>query len=437
MLKCLNLYNTNDIEWWEERIMKKVLFCLMALFFVCFSLAGASALEIWTSPEDFPYLDLSIPYFKGYLVSGTQTDGIYTGTVYITVPGGFNASVGAGYFTQNYAEKEEQWTKWYDSDSGPYVGWEMEGTQISQGYYRFEIPEGGHLGWILFRFSEPDRDVVVDIHVSRVVYALSEVRIETKDLSVGYSKFLDNGYEYIRFSKDDYVLSIDYVNGALRQYDIRFFSTSKYSEVGAVYNKEHQLTEITANDGDHHYSYVLAEEIWYDEDGQPLNDAPADFDMTELMEKLTTVGLNTGVSASGWVQNENGWTYRLSSGATAVGWQKIDGKWYFFNGYGTMQTGWQKDGDAWYYFGRDGAMATGWLFEGEWYYFAGNGAMATGWKEIGGAWYYFNDSGAMATGWLQKGSLWYYLNPSGEMATGTIVIGGKTYVFDASGAWIE
>ncbi len=151
----------------------------------------------------------------------------------------------------------------------------------------------------------------------------------------------------------------------------------------------------------------------------------------------------------GWVEEDNGWTYRYPSGDVCRGgWSEIDGYWYYFNMDGVMQTGWQQISGQHYYLHSGGQMAVGWnMIDGKWYYFHSVaeegkpvGSMKdTGWQIIGTDYYYFNEDGSMYTGWLQQGDKWYYLNTLENSAQGVLFVGwfqrdGKTWFADSNGA---
>lgn len=162
-----------------------------------------------------------------------------------------------------------------------------------------------------------------------------------------------------------------------------------------------------------------------------------------------------------WVENDQGWQYRLpdgryltdewkylysdrgsyawywfdENGYVATGWKKIDSTWYYMNAFGEMQTGWKQIGGSWYYLKSNGAMATGWQYiDDAWYYLKDWGGMAAGWQYINGVWYYLKPNGVMATGWQNINGVWYYLKDWGGMATGWQFINGNWYYFYAGGS---
>ena len=166
---------------------------------------------------------------------------------------------------------------------------------------------------------------------------------------------------------------------------------------------------------------------------------------------------------TGWLKENDTYTYFKANGVRSVGWEKVFDDWYYFDREGKMQTGWLNYASRRYYLNSSGQMLTGtrviagetyrfngdgiligqgvlkrgWVNEGGiYYYYFDNGVMAKGWQKVYNDWYYLDAEGKMQTGWLTLGSRQYYLNRSGQMLVGTHTIAGERCHFNGDGILI-
>lgn len=143
---------------------------------------------------------------------------------------------------------------------------------------------------------------------------------------------------------------------------------------------------------------------------------------------LTMCGSLISFAASGWVEENNGWSYYDNRGERVTeGWVKDENHWYWLNGSGTMVSGglFQINED-YYYFREDGSMVSEeWVKipnerageenepDNHWYYFQKNGkayrrpqSASSGSlkaKTIDGKKYAFDTEGRMLYGWVDNG----------------------------------
>lgn len=112
---------------------------------------------------------------------------------------------------------------------------------------------------------------------------------------------------------------------------------------------------------------------------------------------------NGSASDYGWIQDENGWWYKLPDESYPKDtwyWVDADAAWYYFNPKGYAITGWLLYDDEWYYFDEGTCrMHTGWLWwEEHWYWFNRSGAAACNtFMLIDDKWYGFDHDCMMIT----------------------------------------
>ena len=125
--------------------------------------------------------------------------------------------------------------------------------------------------------------------------------------------------------------------------------------------------------------------------------------------------------ATGWIEDDNGWTYHDEDGIPVNAWKEINGAWYKFDLEGYILT-------------------NEWIAqEGKWYWLKEDGAIAKGWHKINNKWYFFDADGSMHEGWLEYYDKFYYLNPSdGDMVSRECRnIDGDWYYFNEDGDMLE
>lgn len=127
---------------------------------------------------------------------------------------------------------------------------------------------------------------------------------------------------------------------------------------------------------------------------------------------------DTVEAATGWTEDENGWTYRDEYGVPVSVWKEINGAWYKFDSDGYILTNeWVALEDKWYWLKSDGAMAKGWQnINGKWYFFHEDGSMHEGWLEYFDKVYYLtaNDGDMVSRECRNIDGAWYYFNENGE-----------------------
>lgn len=107
----------------------------------------------------------------------------------------------------------------------------------------------------------------------------------------------------------------------------------------------------------------------------------------------------TGSTANGWVEDENGWKYYLE-GSAVFGWVNLDDGWHYFHRNGYAATGIvSMNGIDYKFIGEKGLSEGGWKYteNGNMYYYCHRFYKQT-WAEIGDATYYFDYQGVCATG---------------------------------------
>ena len=123
--------------------------------------------------------------------------------------------------------------------------------------------------------------------------------------------------------------------------------------------------------------------------------------------------------ATGWIEDDNGWTYCDEDGIPVNKWKEINGAWYKFDLEGYILTNeWIAQEDKWYWLKSDGAMAKGWqLINNKWYFFHEDGAMHEGWLEYFDKIYYLkaNDGDMVSRECRNIDGEWYYFNEDGDM----------------------
>ena len=122
--------------------------------------------------------------------------------------------------------------------------------------------------------------------------------------------------------------------------------------------------------------------------------------------------------ATGWIEDDNGWTYCDEDGIPVNKWKEINGAWYKFDLEGYILTNeWIAQEDKWYWLKSDGAMAKGWQnINDKWYFFHEDGAMHEGWLEYFDKVYYLkaNDGDMVSRECRKIDGEWYYFNENGE-----------------------
>ncbi len=146
---------------------------------------------------------------------------------------------------------------------------------------------------------------------------------------------------------------------------------------------------------------------------QRRSSSDGDDEASDLIYYVDGKAVRLGGSASGWMQDANGWRYKKSNGSYAGGeWQLVEAggrtDWYHFNAQGYVEGGWLTDTDGHRYY----------LYDTNDSRF---GYMLTGWQQIDGQWYYFNIQSTDAA-------------PQGALLTNTTTPDG--YTVDATGARI-
>ena len=175
--------------------------------------------------------------------------------------------------------------------------------------------------------------------------------------------------------------------------------------------------------------------------------------------KVTAVAGADAKIGTGWVKQDDQWSYINSDGSKATGFLNLGSSTFYLDQNGVLKTGWFKVGKNYYYADPDneGRLKTGWLTYNDARYYLDPETFAryTGIHKVDGKLYVFSDAGrrrtgpvwvttskgkcyvkkdnTLQTGWLKYGSNWYYFDGSGVMKTGKLITGNKTYFLNDKG----
>ena len=147
---------------------------------------------------------------------------------------------------------------------------------------------------------------------------------------------------------DKGVCSWEPIDGA-GSYEVRFMrDESRVGGIQTVQGTSLDCGQYLTRGGVYHYQIRAVHEADPNVKG-PWADSP-DIYVSDAQAKEYREAAEAAESAGDWIQDKNGWRFRLPDGTfVANAWRKINKEWYYFLPNSYMARGWTQINGAWYY----------------------------------------------------------------------------------------